>query len=709
MAMSSNNKEDLKTVESLLSKAADAEQRNTDLALDYSKDALSLARKHGLTDQEAHSLMRIGRCYWINGAFDKAINHLNKALQIATELELDEIRAETLIGLGNVNITMEFIDQAVNHYNAALSLSREKDFLFQEAKVLNNLGTLHEDLKNYHKALDYYQLSFNKAKSSNNSYNMAIANLNMGNVYLNLKEYDEAYQHIHDAFEHAKANDKTLMLAHSYFALGQYYHLIKQHEQSIDALHSGIKEAEESNDIYILIQIYLNLAEVYDDSNEAEKAQENLEKAYEMAKGLDVPEFMPRIHEKLASFYENNQLKDKAYQHLKNYLNANKIVQENRRKERIKNTEFQVQLEQSLKATKTYQSLTNELKRNYKQLTILSEIGRRMTATHNIEVIFNQLYKNINRLMRVDSMVVALYNEDKKTIDVDFAIEKNKRNPKMSLELDDKNSLIVHTYKHQKTLHIDNVKEEHKHYLNGTYSNVEAPMLSAIFTPLMVEGETIGVISVQSEFKNVYNETHKVFLETLASYLAIAIKNAKRSKELDILHKKFKTLSEHDGLTGIPNRRLFDQTYKTLWKKFIKNNKPLSMMFIDIDNFKNFNDTYGHLVGDEVIISVAQELQSSLDQDKFLARYGGDEFVILLPETTLKEAKQFADTLIDSLRRIKDSSDIERSITVSIGLATLNPDDKADQEAFLDFVDNNLYISKNSGKNKITASAYKAS
>lgn len=123
-----------------------------------------------------------------------------------------------------------------------------------------------------------------------------------------------------------------------------------------------------------------------------------------------------------------------------------------------------------------------------------------------------------------------------------------------------------------------------------------------------------------------------------------------KSKELSELKKincKLESLSICDGLTGIPNRRSFDNYIRTTWKSCICSGKTVSLIMADIDHFKTYNDTYGHPKGDECLIKVAKAMSSSVKQPMdFVARYGGEEFVVILPETDISGAKIVAEKML---------------------------------------------------------------
>jgi diguanylate cyclase (GGDEF)-like protein len=418
-------------------------------------------------------------------------------------------------------------------------------------------------------------------------------------------------------------------------------------------------------------------------------------------------ELMPRIYELMATFYEKRQAHELAYKFSKEYLHASKIVEENRRKERIKSIEFQSKLSASIEETKVYRQLSNELNKSYQQLHVLSNIGQTMTSTHVLSDIFKQLYENVNLLMSAESVGVGLYDATMKALRFDLFIEKGKLLDSFSLSLENEKSYHVWSFLNKQTLVINDFEKDYKKYLKGSSSVLGDPMRSAMYAPLISEGEVIGVFSIQTKEKNAYTDTHKDLLQTLASYLAIAIKNAIKSRELAILNEKLKAMAEQDGLTGIPNRRLFDTTYDRLWNEALENQEQISILMIDIDNFKDFNDHYGHLTGDEVIIKVANLLYDERrNKNDFVARYGGDEFVMLLPNCALDQASEFAYKIKQSITSLNTKLNTKAQIAISIGVATTTPNAKKSKERFISISDVQLYICKANGKNQISTIDY---
>lgn len=173
----------------------------------------------------------------------------------------------------------------------------------------------------------------------------------------------------------------------------------------------------------------------------------------------------------------------------------------------------------------------------------------------------------------------------------------------------------------------------------------------------------------------------------------------KRNRDLQ------KENSMTDELTQIANRRKFDEMLSIAWNNEKRLGNPLSLLMIDIDFFKNYNDTYGHLKGDECLVKVAQALKKNLNRPRDLvARWGGEEFVCILPDTNLNGAMEVAEDLRKAIMELgipHESSRVENVVTVSIGVATIKPSDEYEAESLIKKSDKALYSAKGKGRNQV--------
>lgn len=165
-----------------------------------------------------------------------------------------------------------------------------------------------------------------------------------------------------------------------------------------------------------------------------------------------------------------------------------------------------------------------------------------------------------------------------------------------------------------------------------------------------------------------------------------------------------KHLSITDQLTGIFNRRNFDYQLRFEWDRAKNNNTPLSILMIDIDNFKTYNDAFGHLQGDAALQTVASTIEKSLTRSSdFLARWGGEEFVVLLPNTDLQGALKVAENIRKNVENVQIPCTITEAnkVTVSIGVNTITPAQNHSVSKFISHADDALYAAKKAGKNRV--------
>jgi diguanylate cyclase (GGDEF)-like protein len=160
-----------------------------------------------------------------------------------------------------------------------------------------------------------------------------------------------------------------------------------------------------------------------------------------------------------------------------------------------------------------------------------------------------------------------------------------------------------------------------------------------------------------------------------------------------------------DGLTGVYNRRYFDQQISTEWARAARNDTPLSLILLDVDFFKVFNDSYGHQAGDDALRAVAATLKTCLRRPADLvARYGGEEFACILPETSYQDALTVANELERQVRTLTiahQSSEVAPVITISLGLGTRTGSTHNNVEDLISLADKQLYLAKHSGRGRV--------
>ncbi len=213
---------------------------------------------------------------------------------------------------------------------------------------------------------------------------------------------------------------------------------------------------------------------------------------------------------------------------------------------------------------------------------------------------------------------------------------------------------------------------------------------SLLCVPLIAKGEPIGVINITNKQNGkLFNKQDLEFIEALANQAAIAIDNAKLYE-----------LATKDGLTKLYIYRHFYTLLETELKRSARYNHEMTLLMMDIDNFKSINDTYGHPVGDQVLREIANCITQTIRKIDIASRYGGEEFTVILPETNTKDARIIAERLRKNISdlKVRTKEDVIITPTISIGMSEY-PSCALDEQTLIELADVALYNAKNNGKN----------
>src|SRR3989304_3944571 len=176
------------------------------------------------------------------------------------------------------------------------------------------------------------------------------------------------------------------------------------------------------------------------------------------------------------------------------------------------------------------------------------------------------------------------------------------------------------------------------------------------------------------------------------------------NEQLNHANQELHRVSMTDGLTGIANRRVFDESLAREWRRCARIQKPLSVVMLDVDYFKKFNDRYGHQAGDECLKAAAKQIASEVPRASDLAaRYGGEGLVLILGETDGEGARSVANRIREQVEGLKVANEDSphRYVTVSCGISTVVPSDNRPVETLVKSADNALYLAKKQGRNTV--------
>lgn len=336
------------------------------------------------------------------------------------------------------------------------------------------------------------------------------------------------------------------------------------------------------------------------------------------------------------------------------------------------------------------------------RLKVLHAAVNAINASLEMERVCQVVYETVTRVMPCNDFVIDGYDKRTNEIVPIYAIEHPGKRVFTNRYVADHgmSGEIVVT---KRSLLFNSVEEMDSSGIKfELYGSTEEDLSQSILAvPMILHGDIYGMVSAQSYHSNAYNSEDLYLLEVLASHAAIAIENAR-------LFDSIQQLANTDPLTGILNRRRFFELAEQEFAKAETNNVPFSVIMLDIDDFKQFNDRHGHKVGDAVLILAADTCKASLRTDDILGRMGGEEFAVALPNTPLAYAMEVASRLRQAIQDKDLSEYIELdsghvfTITVSVGVAEYNTTCKT-LDLLIDRADKAMYTSKNSGRNQVHA------
>ena len=326
-----------------------------------------------------------------------------------------------------------------------------------------------------------------------------------------------------------------------------------------------------------------------------------------------------------------------------------------------------------------------EEQRRARQFAFLNSVSKTAISSEDAEQMLAEIVSNIQKNFQFDHIGIGILDYATKEIEIraeagTTAHEKGKK-------------ILVGTGivgRVARTGEAALVNSSDSAQLQGVIPNAR----TVLCIPITYGDTLLGVLNVESEKENAISPEDVLVMNTLADLLATALHNS-------FVFQKLQTQSITDGLTGIKTRRFFWESLSAEWKRASRSGRPFSVVLVDLDKFKEVNDTYGHLEGDLVLARVGRLLEQKCRQSNVVARYGGDEFIILMPETGVEQAQILAERL--RLWLATDPMLSEHHITGSFGVGSF-PVHGFSAESIIRAADAGMYISKKAGGDRVSSS-----
>lgn len=350
----------------------------------------------------------------------------------------------------------------------------------------------------------------------------------------------------------------------------------------------------------------------------------------------------------------------------------------------------QIKADQARRETELYREQSRILAR-------LGDLGQRITASLKLEDIVLEVSGAIGDLMQADGFGLGLYDEQKHTIDYQLFVEEGRRIPPFVAPVGEQ-SFSGWCLRHRQPILMSDVENDYARYIPSLPARIGTNgkrTRSCLYTPLEAEGKVLGVLSAQSYQLGAYGDRDLATLKTLGASIAIAIQNAR-------LFDQITRMATVDPLTGAATRgHLFDRAEQE-FQRFLRSGIPLALVMIDLDRFKELNDTWGHAAGDRVLAEFGALCLGHKRPHDVFGRYGGEEFALILSGTSLDGAVKSAERLCSSVREMALTTPDGQplSLTASFGVTDFGPGD-AEVTRVFGRADEALYEAKQSGRDRV--------
>ncbi len=647
-------------------------------------------------DEIIGNILILGNAYSSIDILEKAIYCYTKATSMGVKNNNQHHIAHANHNIGYLYDTHQKKDKAITYTLEAHEIEHKfavenDEFTFFWFFNLCSLATLYYETGAITNARKYYLLCLKYAPKKFLDYKIDVfAEVSMYYEYHNgnIGNLESIYQTVQE--ELTKKENFPYLLTQT----TKYYTLVSRIKKDSDSLIKTIKEAldickgkarynDETELLKVVIQYHLS-------RNEQEIAKK----------------YIKSLCDKIENHEKTNEEQKKKMMELK-YERQKFLNSTQEEYSRKKNLEI---LNEKLEEKNKY---ANQL---YQRLHLIQTIGLNIIASVNLDTIAYVLYQNLNNIDTINGKIdaFALINMDEHQGTTEYFYNFNSNyNTKIKLSNDVINTLC----KQNQIIRINDI-EANEEYVKLIEQLKADPSTyrSALIAPVVFNEKTIGFSIFLSKTTDAYTTNiANEFISQLTIFVAIAVNNIQKEQELSVLleqhietkeelnivNTSLQESSQLDFLTKVNNRRSFDEYYKTLTKFAYDKNKTINVYMVDIDHFKQFNDTFGHLKGDDVLVQVAQALSTHFtEENQVFARYGGEEFIGLTIGFTEEEARQKAELIRKEVEKlnIQQAGGKNSRVSISVGITTVNKPNPSDK-SYIAIADSALYQAKEDGRN----------
>ncbi|MGP1612743.1 MAG: sensor domain-containing diguanylate cyclase [Catonella sp.] len=642
----------------------------------------------------------LGIAYKFLNIVEKALECFMNVLKYSRIYNLNNLTSIVYFYISELYMVHEDANTALDYLHKALSTleeTKEQEPRYEMKKVLfsANMVQLLYETKQYEKIEQYVKVMHAHFESNSNQQ-----------AFLNYKVAMLVYLFAQNNYEEAQKNFYELLdlmgdSGNKYVVLKGYCEMLYKRNIDYDFYEKELLLLQtwgDSEDPYINYLLNNYLYKYFEKKGDKDGAFDSLKKSFNYIE----KEMLELKSDKVNSF---KIIEKKCY------------IEEDVSRIEQKNNELKLIVDEANKNKNIAESALHRLK-------VVNELGKKLTYSLDVQDIIKTVYSKLMKNIPLNNFIIMVKNSDLNRLESIAYYEDGEVKDRMILDFEDEYSFFVETFKTNTFTKTDDFNENER-FEKKRDETSDTFYRSALFLPLSFEDEVLGVCSIQHEDPNIYKEEDIEFLEQLMPYLTIALNNAFKSQaleyeinhhkktqnELKEVNQKLEELSYLDGLTQISNRRDFEKKILGYLQKSREQGLSLSLFMFDIDYFKLYNDTYGHLKGDNALKTVATIIQKHFSEAGGIsARFGGEEFVAACLGLDEEESTRLGNKIKEDVfaQGIENEKVPLKKLSISIGISYSDGLEKLKKSFIMRWADVSLYQAKRDGKNRVILKAVHA-
>ena len=657
-----------------------------------------------------------GFCFYNLSEYDNAMEEFEHGDQIAQEHNLQNLVIKFRNGYGAIFSRLGRYHDAIEQFAEGLKKAREMGLKRDVGNFLVNLGEASLLMGDAAQALSFESEAEGLIPELAGESRYAI------DVYYNLAEAQSRSGRIEDAersyrrsLETATMVGNTVSEVEARVRLGS---ILADRGHEAEVL-SVIEEAlrlsrscgfplQEVGSLLARGRIELNLGRL-------EEAIRHYEMAVEIADSHRMGDLLPSALESLSTAKAAMNRFDEAYHDLLKSVEAAHAWSSSEAARMLAELATGYRLEKVKREAEGEKIRREGLESANERLRIVTRIGRSLTQSLEPRDILMRMWNELSASIDLKSLGFGIYSPDSGEIEFPGLIESGVLQKASSVFLSDESSLAALCVREKRVLYYA-TSDEARSALGDhpiiSFGSTPVTSETILYLPLFRENDIVGVMTVQSARDHAYSDDIIEMLEAIASFTAIAVENARIMIRLNEMNQTISGekeqvekaalasswLAEHDSLTGLSNRRFLERVLDENIRLATLEDNNIALFFADLDDFKKVNDVYGHDAGDRVLVAVAARLLSVFRDADYVARVGGDEFVVAAPGVKdVRSIASMADKVVASLNEPLTITEGPISVSISVGVALFPEHGRSSQE-LIKRADDAMYLIKRTGK-----------